>query len=381
MFLKIARVVVTVLFVIASLIAVSAVTAPAALAGDPPCTTRPDNLTRNGSVAGGYDTAHGTVAEAWNIFTLNGDTPQYDLVDNENGFDPQVGQYSQYIHGDGIQFDAGIYQTVSGTQPGAYYDFKIGFAPMLRDIGAGQNRKMDDVVGRRVGVDPTGGTDPHSPTVIWGPEWWGGGYGASINNPDMSLTFAAQAPQVTVYARVFNRGTSASDKVWFDVMCVLPRGDLPTVTPNATATPAPTDAPVAQPAAPAQPQPTRAPPTRVPTKTPLPPTRTFTPRPTETNTPKPTRAPTDTPAPRAIIPQVSLASNDGVGGASASDPSSAGASAAGNSLSLAVVLGSIGIIGISALGIVLVGAFVVWRLFVRQVDQALDPAYLPDEHV
>lgn len=375
MFLNYPRILVTLLVLLTSLVIPLPFYITSAYAADPPCTTRPDNLTRNGSVAGGYDTEHGVVAESWNVFVFNGQAPAYDLVDNENGFDPEAGVYSQYIHGDGIEFDAGIYQVVTGTQPGAMYEFKIGFAPMLRDIGGGQNRKIDDVVGRRVGVDPTGGTDPHSPNVLWGPEWWGAGYGASINNPDMALVFAAQAPQVTVYARVFNRGSSASDKVWFDVMCVLPRGDLPTVTPLASPTPVSTDTPVPPPTS------TRVPATRVPTKTPVPPSDTPTPEPTSTNTPRPTRAPTNTPAPRAQIPQVALSPNDGVGGSGSSNGSTTSGGGGSNSpLSLAVVLGSIGIIGVSALGLLLVGGFVVWRLFMRQMDDALDPTFVPDEH-
>src|SRR2546430_17091473 len=56
-----------------------------ALAGAPPCTTRSDNLTRNGSVTeGGYDTAHGTVINSWNAFLMRGEWPQYDLADNES---------------------------------------------------------------------------------------------------------------------------------------------------------------------------------------------------------------------------------------------------------------------------------------------------------
>ena len=51
----------------------------------------------------------------------------------------------------------------------------------------------------------------------------------------------------------------------------------------------------------------------------------------------------------------------------------------GNALSLAVIAGSIGIIGISLLGIVLIGAFAVWRIFMRQVDDVLDPGYYPDD--
>ena len=43
-------------------------------------------------------------------------------------------------------------------------------------------------------------------------------------------------------------------------------------------------------------------------------------------------------------------------------------SGSGNAISFAVIAGSVGIIGISLLGIVLIGAFAVWRIFRRQVN-------------
>jgi hypothetical protein len=164
---------------------------PAVLA-DGPCTTRADNMTRNGSITdGGYDTAHGVVANSWNAFLLNGEWPAYDLADNESANGDIGGSSSQYIHGDGSRFDAGIYQVVTGTTPGASYDFSVGWAAMLRDTGGGHNIKVDDVIIRRVGVDPYGGTDPTSQNMRWSPEVGTGSSGRSLNNPDMRITFQA----------------------------------------------------------------------------------------------------------------------------------------------------------------------------------------------
>src|SRR5581483_417038 len=330
-----------------------------------PCTTRSDNMTRNGSVTdGGYETVHGVIANSWNPFLINGDWPEYDLADNESANGDIGGSSSQYIHGDGVHFDAGIYQVIPNTQPGASYEFSVGWAAMLRDTGGGNNRKIDNVVIRRVGVDPYGGTDPTSPNMQWGPEVGTGSSGRSLNNPDMSITFKALANQVTVFLRVWNRGSAPSDKVFFDVMCMRPRGDIPVEAVAPTATPTlsitlapPTDVP-----------PTRVPATRVPpTATPIPPTpvpaRVFTTTP-ESVAQKGSAA---TPEPRPLIPQI--------GGTSSSDTNSGG----GNVFSFAVIAGSLGIIGLSLLGILLVGGFAVWRIFMRQVDDALDPTYYPDD--
>lgn len=348
---------------------------------DEPCTTRGDNLTRNGSVTdGGYDTAHGTVINAWNAFLMGGDWPQYDLADNESANGDIGGSSSQYIHGDGIDFDAGIYQVVAGTQPGASYEFSVGWSAMLRDTGGGNNVKLDDVIMRQTGADPTGGTDPFSPNIVWGPEHWGGG---GFYHPDMKVTFMARASQVTLFLRVKNNGSAPSDKVFFDVMCLLPRGDIPVqvIEPTPTPSPAPTE-PSAEVAQAQAVQPTRRPPTAVPptsTPTEIPPT----PEPARIFTATPQQiarvAVTATPEKRAAIPQLGTGSSGSRAGGNSDAISGNSSGGSTGAISLAVIAGSIGIIGISLLGILVIGGFIIWRLFIRQVDDALDPAYSPDD--
>lgn len=346
-----------------------------------PCTTRDDNLTRNGSVTdGGYDTPQGVVANSWNAFLINGEWPAYELADNESANGDVGGSSSQYIHGDGIRFDAGIYQVVGGVQPGASYEFSVGWAAMLRDTGGGNNQKFDDVIIRRVGVDPTGGTDPRSQNMLWGPEVGTGSSGRSLNHPDMRITFKALSNQVTVYVRAYNLSTGASDKVFLDVMCLLPRGDIPveTVEPTATPTPAVTEPPPppTNPPATARPRATAVPPTA----TPVPPT----PEPAQflTATPNSVAQARATATPRTIarIPNAagSSGSSSSSGSGGGSSPSAPSEPSGGNTLSFAVIAASVGVIGISLLGILLVVGFAVWRLFMRQVDDALDPTY-PDD--
>jgi hypothetical protein len=86
---------------------------------------------------------------------------------------------------------------------------------------------------------------------------------------------------------------------------------------------------------------------------------------------------TATPVPRAVIPQFFGSINSSGG----SDSSGDGSGGSGNFISLAVIAGAVGIIGLSLLGIVLIGGFAVWRIFMRQVDDALDPTYYPDDQI
>lgn len=352
-------------------------------AGDPPCTTRQDNLTRNGSVTdGGYTTQYGVVANEWNPFIIAGDPPAYNLADNESANGDISGSSSQYIHGDLVKFDAGIYQTINGTMPGTYYVFSVGWAAMLRDIGKGQNKKMDGVISRQVGADPTGGTDPRSSSVIWGPELWTGSSGQSLNSPKMQVVFAALTDHATVFIRVHDTSAAPSDKVFLDVMCLLPRTDLPTATPLATptlaATPTETARPTRIPA-------TAAPATDVPTETEtLVPTETETP--TITLTPTPVATATETPKPRRAIP-IANATDSGQ---------------QSNTLPLALFFGSLGIVGISLFGILGLVGFILFlgvrrrsrRVYqmppfsypptfdeMNEFNEAIDPRLPPDEQL
>ena len=62
------------------------------------------------------------------------------------------------------EFDAGIYQRVTGLTPGTVYAFDVPFVTFWRGPGYPDS---DGIMKKWVGIDPTGGTDPTSPDVIW----------------------------------------------------------------------------------------------------------------------------------------------------------------------------------------------------------------------
>jgi len=242
------------------------------------CGLHPSNLFRNGSMAPGHDTPFGEVALEWEPFVILG-SPRFEWVDNEkwdaNG--------AQYFWSDSVPFDAGIYQTVSGLQPNTYYRFRIGYSHARLDPGNTQN-EVHPSMGRQVGVDPTGGTDPKSSNVIWGPALFNSG--AGMNPPELTMTFAARADKATIYFRGIFKGASGRAKVWFDVACMEQASELPTAT-----APAPTSTPIPPTATP---RPATARPSSSPTKIAQAPTLT----PTETREPA-TATPTNTLAPTA----------------------------------------------------------------------------------
>lgn len=264
------------------------------------CGLHPSNLFRNGSMAPGHDTPYGTVALEWMPFVITG-SPRFEWVDNEkwdaNG--------AQYFWSDSVPFDAGIYQTVWGLQPNVFYRFRIGYSHARLDPGNAKN-EVHPSMGRQVGVDPFGGTDPKSPNVIWGPALFNTDRG--MNPPELTLAFAARADKATMFFRGIFTGASGRAKVWFDVACMEAATDLPTATAAPpTATPSPSSTL------------TRTP-TRAVTKIAQGPTATSTPEPptatpTCTPTPPSTRTPSATPryARPDVTPTPSLPVDPGTG--------------------------------------------------------------------
>ena len=178
-----------------------------------------------------------------------------------------------------MPFAAGIYQQVQ-VSPGVAYVASIGWAAYF---SYGDERNSGQFIGRKVGIDPLGGTDPTSPSIVWSTEVWdelGGVF------PQLRVSAVAQRQTITVFVRAHNPQSHGNDKVFFDAVTLKADPTQPAATPT----------PV-----PPSPTPTSPPPST--TATALPPTETpaptNTPLPSETTTAQPTDTPppTDTPSP------------------------------------------------------------------------------------
>ncbi len=195
------------------------------------CAQDPTNLTINGSFNGSTydDPTYGNIAAGWTPFSIGAHVPQFQRVTNEQApGDPFGSQYFDLM----LPFDAGIYQTISNTlTPATSYQFKIGYALAAQDPGVGQNRRVN-VIGRQIGVDLTGGTDPRSATVVWSQVYYDGI--AALNIPALSLTLAAQTSSATVFLRGINTEELGAglNKVWFDVACAQLLDPQPSASPE-----------------------------------------------------------------------------------------------------------------------------------------------------
>lgn len=223
-----------------------------------PC-LEPGNLTQNC----GFDTfvddwvgeKRYLIPQAWWYFVLSGD-PDYRQSD-----DTYWGAPSLWMLSDGVPFTAGIYQQVEVT-PGVVYQTDIGWAaPAQEDFE------------RKLGLDPTGGTDPLAPTVIWGRSEW-----TTNRWPDLTVSARATGPTMTVFVWVHHPRAYGQDWIFLDAVGLWPDPSQPA----ATATPEPSFTP------------TRRPPTRTPSPVPVSDTPTASASATATITPSATPSPSPT---------------------------------------------------------------------------------------
>jgi hypothetical protein len=209
------------------------------------------------------------VPEGWWFFVLAG-SPDFQQSDDTFWGAPSLG-----IISDGVPFTTGVYQEVS-VIPGVVYQTDIGWA------AASCNDAICPNMERKLGLDPTGNTNPLAPSVVWsrieagGDKW-----------PDLTVSARATGPKMTVFVWVNHPASFGLDRIFFDAVGLWPDPNQPA----ATVTPKPSLTPTSRP--------TRKPTAVRPTATPVPPTPTATA--TETPTPVPTETPTPTPTPTWTI--------------------------------------------------------------------------------
>ena len=236
------------------------------------------------------DSFHGSpprqVPDGWTDFMLSGD------ADFTQESDTYWGPPSLMIRNSGGTFKGGIFTQVQVT-PGQGYRASCAWgAP-----------NAPDQFGRQLGIDPTGGTDPNSPNIVWGPMHWGPGRILNYPPPDVNIDVKARAVNstITVFFLTDHPQSTGDNLIFIDAIALYPDDSAPaaaapppTNTPEPTAVP-PTDAPAV---AAASQQVQAAAVVEQPADTPTaPPTETFTPAPTDTPTAVPTATFTPTPSP------------------------------------------------------------------------------------
>ncbi len=184
------------------------------------------------------------IAAAWNYFYIDANT--YPGSGNASKlhwmssaqFAGAFGGLDYHIEGDQAQnmwssyeFDAGVYQQISGLTAGQSYKFDIKMVTYWRGPGYPDS---DGKMVKRVGIDPYGGTDPTSSNVIWGntdsnDKFWSG----------MVAAATAEANTITVFAKVQapendSHNHTDLDMVYFEDARLAHIGSGPTINLNAS---------------------------------------------------------------------------------------------------------------------------------------------------
>jgi hypothetical protein len=141
------------------------------------------------------------VASGWQRFWYDGPEPYW--MDTRVFANSQLGcGWVERIAGDTSQmilstepYTAGLWQQVSGLTPGVGYGFH---AAMVTIFQTSAQAPVHGTMIKDVGLDPTGGTDPRAPQVVWSEP------GVQDQAWDITRFTAAyaQGPTVTVFVRV-----------------------------------------------------------------------------------------------------------------------------------------------------------------------------------
>lgn len=287
---------------------------PAGLAQDfPDVCQQPDNILPNCNFNNGLD--------RWQPFTETGSANVTVLQGGGECHAPLCPAAYMVTQS---HFVGGLYQQVPAQAGNTYYANMVWltFDALVNDASI---NKVVGGIGRRIGIDPLGGTDSRSPNIVWGPDNWRNDCKICDNQ---AVTATAQADTITVFVRIEDTWRlraaekgypipPSKDQFWLDDVGLkqVAGGAAPAANPTQ---PPPTDTP-----SPAPPTPTSV--VESPTNTPelavdipISPTTTSTEiaqgdslpaqpvSPVQTPTsagvaPPPTLTPTNTPSPTATV--------------------------------------------------------------------------------
>lgn len=208
-----------------------------------PAFAQTQNLLLNGDFEEGYSQADGFedawVAVGWEPFAVINDL---DIPNNPNGTQPVylasdstaatenrvlTGTRSQMWRTSYSSAFAGVFQRVpiQADATVRLSAWTYGWSSTGDDPTVSQNAAW---MRQRIGIDPTGGTDPNSPDIIWSPaaqyiDTWG----------ELAIEATATSDHVTVYLSAYPNFVLPNNEVYFDnAQLTLVAFDLPTPAPD-----------------------------------------------------------------------------------------------------------------------------------------------------
>jgi len=188
---------------------------------------------------------NGAVAQYWQAYDLSspGGAPQF----KRSTWILLHGQASQMFWKDHGLYNAGIMQVIGGaaSPAGVRITANRTFTAhvwMYSVYEGASAAKQPGKILKRIGIDPYGGTNPQSSSVIWTPETL---YGQDKEWVRLDCKVEARASQITLFIEGKNLTIGGQDQVFLDDVTLDEEGVSPaTPTPQWTATPTPTPTPM-----------------------------------------------------------------------------------------------------------------------------------------
>jgi uncharacterized protein YkwD len=177
-------------------------------------------LLQNGGFEGDFHSQPGIageVADGWVAYNEAGN-PTYlatstfangGWVEKIEGSDSLI-ILAENLYPEGRPFTAVLYQHVNGLTPGTAYSASGWFLSMWGG-SAGDDPPDPYAIGKKIGIDPTGGTDPTAPTVIWSAERW---EDKSWVNPTVATRVSGTT--LTVFLRVQSKWQQSANQAIVD---------------------------------------------------------------------------------------------------------------------------------------------------------------------
>jgi hypothetical protein len=177
------------------------------------------------------------VANGWTPFVIADPNapPQYMDTAAYGSFSERLdGERCQKIWSNWVPFDAGLYQQVQVT-PGDIYIASVEWAAFESRDPSTNEKNEGEFIGRSIGIDPSGGTDPLSPNVVWSPVVWSQSRAPKNDQGELLLRVeaVAQVETITVFLRAQNPQSHGQDQVFFDVVRMTSVPGTPPPPPDA----------------------------------------------------------------------------------------------------------------------------------------------------
>jgi len=164
-------------------------------------------LVPNGSFKDGFhyeQDVGGYVGNYWDGYNIVGH-PSFEHDPRES-----MDGDSQRIWSDYVAFRSGIMQVLTGKTPGQYYTLKAWVATTW----TGASRDTFEI-GKKVGIDPYGGTDPQADSVVWGCEYWQDNIWH-----ELSVSAQAQSSNITIFVEINCPVARPAAQTWIDCVTI-----------------------------------------------------------------------------------------------------------------------------------------------------------------